>query len=355
MYDLFEALNRAHELDEAQETGLEIPTPFDKYYELSSEGVDPDKLPTAFNNYDMTVLAAVRAKNKYEDALAKNGLEACWLADGYGRQSLVTTVARRVYYVDIGEVERCVSDYFDNYEPAPPVINKSSDKFIAYKRYLGSLCRELKKTYQLVMSRKQNAGIAQQSDVFAVVKCDPESYVPFLTIELDVDSLDRKIIEGLKLTANVSEDATTIHELLMKHVNTTSKLFWVEYDKFIQQVKSLARSARYMKDLSADSRTANMEYRDDTDRSMSPVRLHVSREASYDVAGADVIFCPPTRAALEYNRFSRYDYEKLRAGKKRRKYESSELNTALEDIKQFLARYDVPANQLLNMTGETDA
>ena len=96
-------------LTEDSDTNVEIPAPYNQYYEFSPDDVNYDELPDAFDNYrDLKVVAELYAKEQYEDALANNGLEFCWLVSDNGRLMLVTTAGPRVYPITIEEVLECV-------------------------------------------------------------------------------------------------------------------------------------------------------------------------------------------------------------------------------------------------------
>jgi len=102
------------------ETELEIPAPYNQYYEFSPNEVNFDELPDAFDHYkDLKVIAELYAKEQYEDALADNCLDFCWLVeDEIGKLLLVTTAGLRVYPITLEEIQNCVGDgssdnYFD--------------------------------------------------------------------------------------------------------------------------------------------------------------------------------------------------------------------------------------------------
>lgn len=99
---------------------IEIPAPYNQYYELSPDEVNFDELPDAFDHYkDLKVVAELYAKEEYEDALANNCLDFCWLVeDEIGKLLLVTTAGLRVYPITLEEIQDCVDDgssdnYFD--------------------------------------------------------------------------------------------------------------------------------------------------------------------------------------------------------------------------------------------------
>lgn len=99
---------------------LQIPAPYNQYYEFSPNEVNFDELPDAFDHYkDLKVVAELYAKEQYEDALANNCLDFCWLVeDEIGKLLLVTTAGLRVYPITLEEIQDCVDDgssdnYFD--------------------------------------------------------------------------------------------------------------------------------------------------------------------------------------------------------------------------------------------------
>lgn len=99
---------------------IEIPAPYNQYYEFSPNEVNFDELPDAFDHYkDLKVVAELYAKEEYEDALANNCLDFCWLVeDEIGKLLLVTTAGLRVYPITLEEIQDCVGDgssdnYFD--------------------------------------------------------------------------------------------------------------------------------------------------------------------------------------------------------------------------------------------------
>lgn len=99
---------------------LQIPAPYNQYYEFSPNEVNFDELPDAFDHYkELKVIAELYAKEQYEDALANNCLDFCWLVeDEIGKLLLVTTAGLRVYPITLEEIQDCVDDgssdnYFD--------------------------------------------------------------------------------------------------------------------------------------------------------------------------------------------------------------------------------------------------
>ena len=103
------------ELVESVEGDLEIPAPYNQYYEFSPNEVNFDELPDAFDHYkDLKVIAELYAKEQYEDALADNCLDFCWLVeDEIGKLLLVTTAGLRVYPITLEEIQDCVGDAID--------------------------------------------------------------------------------------------------------------------------------------------------------------------------------------------------------------------------------------------------
>lgn len=105
-----------HDVNESVESELEIPAPYNQYYELSPDDVNYDELPDAFDNYrDLKVVAELYAKEEYWDALANNCLDCCWLVeDEVGKLLLVTSAGLRVYPITLEEIQDCVGD--DSYD-----------------------------------------------------------------------------------------------------------------------------------------------------------------------------------------------------------------------------------------------
>ncbi len=108
-----------------QEHDIYIPAPYDKYYEiakLNDGSIAEEDIPDAFDYYEMKLLAVVYAKEQYEDALANNCLDYCYLIEDNGEFALVTTAGLRVHNVEIAEVERCINkpveEDFDTREPS---------------------------------------------------------------------------------------------------------------------------------------------------------------------------------------------------------------------------------------------
>lgn len=99
---------------------LQIPAPYNQYYEFSPNEVNFDELPDAFDHYkELKVVAELYAKEQYEDALADNCLDFCWLVeDEIGKLLLVTTAGLRVYPITLEEIQDCVgeSSYDDDYD-----------------------------------------------------------------------------------------------------------------------------------------------------------------------------------------------------------------------------------------------
>lgn len=99
---------------------IEIPAPYSMYYELSPNEINYEELPDAFDHYkELKIVAELYAKEQYEDALADNCLDFCWLVeDDVGKLLLVTTAGLRVYPITLEEIQDCVGDgssdnYFD--------------------------------------------------------------------------------------------------------------------------------------------------------------------------------------------------------------------------------------------------
>ena len=105
-----------HDVNERVESELEIPAPYNQYYEFSPNEVNFDDLPDAFDHYkDLKVVAELYAKEQYEDALANNCLDFCWLVeDEVGKLLLVTTAGLRVYPVTLEEVLECVGSFTED-------------------------------------------------------------------------------------------------------------------------------------------------------------------------------------------------------------------------------------------------
>lgn len=100
-----------HDVNESVESDFEIPAPYNQYYEFSPNEVNYEELPDAFDHYkELKVIAELYAKEQYEDALANNCLDFCWLVeDEIGKLLLVTTAGLRVYPITLEEVLECVS------------------------------------------------------------------------------------------------------------------------------------------------------------------------------------------------------------------------------------------------------
>ena len=113
-------VNPASGIAEDLETELEIPAPYNQYYEFSPNEVNFDELPDAFDHYkELKVVAELYAKEQYEDALADNCLDFCWLVeDEVGKLLLVTTAGLRVYPITLEEIQDCVGEpsYDDDYD-----------------------------------------------------------------------------------------------------------------------------------------------------------------------------------------------------------------------------------------------
>ena len=97
-------------ISESVASNIEIPAPYNQYYEFSPNEVNFDELPDAFDHYrELKVVAELYAKEQYEDALANNCLDFCWLVeDEIGKLLLVTTAGLRVYPITLEEVLECV-------------------------------------------------------------------------------------------------------------------------------------------------------------------------------------------------------------------------------------------------------
>lgn len=136
-----------------QERDTYIPAPFDKYYEIAAlndfndDALAEDEIPEAFNNYsELTVLAKVYAKERYEDALSDNCLDCVWLiCDEVGKLLLVTTANDRVYPLTLEEVTECVGlTEADTREPSS----------VEYGDFMSSYYRELTDTIEKYGIRK---------------------------------------------------------------------------------------------------------------------------------------------------------------------------------------------------------
>lgn len=125
---------------------IEIPAPYNQYYEFSPNEVNFDELPDAFDDYkDLKVIAELYAKEQYEDALADNCLDFCWLVeDEIGKLLLVTTAGLRVYPITLEEIQDCVGDGYDDYEDLDEAVEMSDAQRLALHELDAALdCGEL--------------------------------------------------------------------------------------------------------------------------------------------------------------------------------------------------------------------
>ena len=337
--DIYEALNRAHKLDEAA-SNVRIPSAIRDYVDAycaainNSPSYDEDK-------WDRGTGGMFFMYSKRSSAYADRVMRA--VCDNY---RLTKEQVEAVYeYVEFQEPADWYDDPSVRNEFVPLEINKSSEQFSTYKQYLSSLCRELKK-YQLVMFRKNNVGTAQKDGITAVVECQRGSYVPLLTIKLD--SGYGKKLEYQKLTSDVSKDADIISKLMLKHVNT-DKSFWISYDEFIKQITSVVNSTQYMRlDKTSTERRLTIEYSDGREKSyrfgLNPDLVVIYPDVDNDVAGATVYFITPERNSFNIGPYE-FSASMWSDNKKESNYESSEFNTAVQDIKNFLTSYDTPIDQ----------
>ena len=338
--DFDEALNRAHKLDEAT-TSVRVPAAIREYVDAYCDAINNMK---GYNEdlWDRGTGGMFFMYSKPSSAYADRVMRA--VGENY---SLTKEQVKAVYeYVEFQEPADWYDDPSVKNEFVSLEINKSSEQFSTYKQYLSNLCRELKKKYQIVMFRKNNVGTAQQDSVTAVVECQRGSYVPLLTIKLD--SAYGKKLEGQKLTSDVSKDADIISKLMLKHVNT-NKAFWISYDEFIKQITSVVNSTRYMRlDETSTGRRVTIEYSDGREKnhnlSLNPDLVVIDPNVDNDVAGATVYFITPEKSSFNMGPYE-FSASMWSKNKRESNYESSELNTAVQDIKSFLTSYDTPTAQ----------
>ena len=338
--DLEEDLNRTHKLDEAT-TSVRVPAAIREYVDAYCDAINNMK---GYNEdlWDRGTGGMFFMYSKPSSAYADRVMRA--VGENY---SLTKEQVKAVYeYVEFQEPADWYDDPSVKNEFVSLEINKSSEQFSTYKQYLSNLCRELKKKYQIVMFRKNNVGTAQQDSVTAVVECQRGSYVPLLTIKLD--SAYGKKLEGQKLTSDVSKDADIISKLMLKHVNT-NKAFWISYDEFIKQITSVVNSTRYMRlDETSTGRRVTIEYSDGREKnhnlSLNPDLVVIDPNVDNDVAGATVYFITPEKSSFNIGPYE-FSASMWSKNKRESNYESSELNTAVQDIKSFLTSYDTPTAQ----------
>ena len=331
---------RAHQLDEAT-TSVRVPAAIREYVDAYCDAINNMK---GYNEdlWDRGTGGMFFMYSKPSSAYADRVMRA--VGENY---SLTKEQVKAVYeYVEFQEPADWYDDPSVKNEFVSLEINKSSEQFSTYKQYLSNLCRELKKKYQIVMFRKNNVGTAQQDSVTAVVECQRGSYVPLLTIKLD--SAYGKKLEGQKLTSDVSKDADIISKLMLKHVNT-NKAFWISYDEFIKQITSVVNSTRYMRlDETSTGRRVTIEYSDGREKnhnlSLNPDLVVIDPNVDNDVAGATVYFITPEKSSFNIGPYE-FSASMWSKNKRESNYESSELNTAVQDIKSFLTSYDTPTAQ----------
>lgn len=133
-------------ISESVASNIEIPAPYNQYYEFSPNEVNFDELPDAFDHYkELKVIAELYAKEQYEDALANNCLDFCWLVeDEIGKLLLVTTAGLRVYPITLEEIQDCVGDGYDDYEDLDEAVEMSDAQRLALQELDAALdCGEL--------------------------------------------------------------------------------------------------------------------------------------------------------------------------------------------------------------------
>ena len=136
-----------HDVNESVESDFEIPAPYNQYYEFSPNEVNYEELPDAFDHYkELKVIAELYAKEQYEDALANNCLDFCWLVeDEIGKLLLVTTAGLRVYPITLEEIQDCVGNNdYDDYEDLEEAAEMSDAQRLALQELDSALeCGEV--------------------------------------------------------------------------------------------------------------------------------------------------------------------------------------------------------------------
>lgn len=125
---------------------IEIPAPYSMYYELSPNEINYEELPDAFDHYkELKIVAELYAKEQYEDALADNSLDFCWLVSDNGRLMLVTTAGLRVYPITLEEIQDCVGNNdYDDYEDLEEAAEMSDAQRLALQELDSALeCGEV--------------------------------------------------------------------------------------------------------------------------------------------------------------------------------------------------------------------
>lgn len=330
-------LNNAHRLDEA---------------------ASDVQVPAAIRDYVDAYCRAINNMSSYNEDKWDRGTGGAFFM--YSKPSsayadLVMQGVRQNYNLTKEQVE-AVYQYVEFEEPAdwyddPAVKNefvsldldKSSDQFSVYKKYLSSLCRELNKKYGIAMSRQKNVGRAEGEHVAAVVKCEKGSYAPILTIQFRYGDL-----ESLKLTSDISKDADTISNLMSKH-NNIVKAFWVKYHEFIGQVTGIVNATQYMR-LDSESTKTNItiEYSDGREKNhrfgLNPELIVIRPNVANGVGGATVFFITPEKLSFGFGPYE-FSASKWSEHKHRNNYDASGFKNAVNDIKSFLTRYDIPTSQ----------
>ena len=125
---------------------IEIPAPYNQYYEFSPNEINYEELPDAFDHYkELKIVAELYAKEQYEDALADNCLDFCWLVSDNGRLMLVTTAGLRVYPITLEEIQDCVGNNdYDDYEDLEEAAEMSDAQRLALQELDSALeCGEV--------------------------------------------------------------------------------------------------------------------------------------------------------------------------------------------------------------------
>lgn len=142
-----EMMSSASNISESVDSELEIPAPYNQYYEFSPNEVNFDELPDAFDHYkELKIVAELYAKEQYEDALADNCLDFCWLVeDDVGKLLLVTTAGLRVYPITLEEIQDCVGNNdYDDYEDLEEAAEMSDAQRLALQELDSALeCGEV--------------------------------------------------------------------------------------------------------------------------------------------------------------------------------------------------------------------
>ena len=141
-----EMMSSVSNIVESVDIEFEIPAPYNQYYEFSPNEVNYEELPDAFDHYkDLKVVAELYAKEQYEDALADNCLDFCWLVSDNGRLMLVTTAGLRVYPITLEEIQDCVGNNdYDDYEDLEEAAEMSDAQRLALQELDSALeCGEV--------------------------------------------------------------------------------------------------------------------------------------------------------------------------------------------------------------------